>query len=104
MTLSELQSCLDRLGDRLSLGLAAAAPVGVLTPEIKAALAAHKPRLVAMLALVDDRTEPAGPPATEPTRPAGPPGLSDHEAVAAIDASFADRAPARRSDRGPRDF
>jgi hypothetical protein len=36
-----------------------------------------------------------------PTDPA--PGLSDPEAVAAIDRAFADPAPAGRSDRGPRD-
>jgi hypothetical protein len=79
------------------------APAGVMTPEIIDALKAHKPRLLELLARADDPTDPPGPPVSEPTRPAGPPGLSDPEAVAAIDAAFADPAPARRSDRGPRD-
>jgi hypothetical protein len=47
------------------------APAGSMTPELKAALAAHKPRLLAMLAWVDDRTGPIGPPAREPPQPAG---------------------------------
>jgi hypothetical protein len=57
-----------------------------MTRELKAALAAHKPRLLAQLAGVDsrahrahDRTDPAGPPASEPPgtdgadRPGPPP-------------------------------
>ena len=106
MTLTELHALLERLGVELSARgerLHYKAPAGVLTPEIKAALAAHKPALLAMLAGVDDRTGPAGPHVSEPIRPASPPGLSDPEAVAAIDTAFADPAPARRSDRGPRD-
>jgi hypothetical protein len=103
MTLPDLQACLDRLGVRLSLRLVVDAPAGVMTPEILAALVAHKPRLLALLTGVDDRADPTGPPVSEPIRSAGPPGLSDSEAVAAIDAAFADPAPARRSDRGPRD-
>jgi hypothetical protein len=47
------------------------APPGVLTPELKAALADHKLRLVAMLARVDDRPGPAGPPVGEPPGPVG---------------------------------
>jgi hypothetical protein len=147
---------LDRLGVKLSLRLVVDAPAGVLTPEIKAALAAHKPALLEMLAVVDDR--PAGPPpadrgwrqsvATWPvdwrerwgrraneledrgetwdaaewiafneTAPdlvdaerrgevtylSPPEGLSDPEAVVAIDRAFGDPAPARRPDRAPRD-
>ena len=181
MNLPELQACLDRLGVRLSLRLVVDAPAGVMTRELKAALAAHKPRLLAQLAGVDsrahrahDRTDPAGPPASEPPgtdgadRPGPPPadrrrrlavarwpvewrerwgrranelqdrgepwdaaewiafnetapdladaerrgevvcsdppaGLSDPEAVAAIDRAFGALAPARWSDRGPRD-
>jgi TubC N-terminal docking domain len=77
MTLPELQSCLDRLGVKLSLRgdrLAVDAPAGVMTEEIKAALAAHKPALLAMLAGLDDRTDPAGPTAGEPSLPDGPAG------------------------------
>jgi hypothetical protein len=95
---------LGRLGVRLSLRLVVDAPAGVMTPEVIDALKAHKPRLLASLAQSDDQTDPAGPPASESYRPAGPPGLSDPEAVTAIDTAFADPAPTRRSDRGPRDF
>jgi hypothetical protein len=41
---------LDHLGVKLSLRLVVDAPAGVMTEEIKAALAAHKPHLLAMLA------------------------------------------------------
>jgi hypothetical protein len=75
---------LDRLGVKLSLRLVVDAPAGVLTEELKAALAAHKPRLLALLAGVDDRTGPAGPPVSEPIGPAGPPGEYDREERAAI--------------------
>jgi hypothetical protein len=51
MTLSELQSCLDRLGVKLSLQLVVGAPAGAMTPEVKHALATHKPALLAMLAV-----------------------------------------------------
>jgi site-specific DNA-methyltransferase (adenine-specific) len=77
MTLLDLRACLDRLGVRLSLRgdrLVADAPAGSLTGEIKAALLAHKPALVALLARGNDRTDAAGPPAGEPTRPARPDG------------------------------
>src|SRR5262245_42412601 len=74
MTLPELQACLVRLGIKLSLRLRVDAPAGVLTEELKAALAAHKPALLSLLAGVDDRPGPAGPPAVQPTRPAGSDG------------------------------
>jgi hypothetical protein len=63
---------LDRLGVKLSLRLVVDAPVGVMTEELKAALLAHKPRLLALLAGVDDGTGPTGSPVSEPIRPAGP--------------------------------
>jgi hypothetical protein len=53
MTLPELQACLDRLGVRVSAcedRLHYQAPKGVLTQEIKAALACHKTALLALLA------------------------------------------------------
>lgn len=158
----------------MSLRLVVDAPAGVMTEELKAALTVYKPRLLAMLAGVDDRTDPAGPPACEPARAAGPDdrgspapeprwrqavaiwpvewrerwgrrandlqdagaawavaersafnetardlaeaerrgevaytsppeGLSDPEAVAAIDRAFGDPGPVRWLDRGPRD-
>lgn len=173
-TLPDLQASLGRLGVRLSLRLVVDAPAGVMTEELKAALTVHRPRLLAMLAGVDDRTDPAGPPVCEPARPAGPDdggppapdlgwrqavaiwpvewrarwgrranelqdagaawavaercafneiardlaeagrrgevtytsppeGLSDPEAVAAIDCAFCNPGPARWLDRGPRD-
>ena len=49
MTLPALQSWMDCLGVRLSLRLVVDAPAGVMTEEVMAALAAHKPRLLAML-------------------------------------------------------
>jgi hypothetical protein len=51
MTLPELQTCLERLGVKLSLRLVVDAPAGVMTPEVKHALATHKPALLAMLAV-----------------------------------------------------
>jgi hypothetical protein len=81
MTLAELHALLGRLGVELSARgerLHYRAPASALTPEIKAALATHKPALLALLARADDRTDPAGPPASEPPGPArsdgpGPP-------------------------------
>jgi hypothetical protein len=193
MTLPELHAVLDRLGVELTARgdkLHYKAKSGSLTPEIKAALAAHKRGLLALLVRADDGTDTAGPPASEPITPSGilggppgpvgsdgpgpppasrswrrvvalwpdgwrriwgcranewedrgkpwdvaewsafwatvhdlaaaedrgevpassypdpaAPGLSDDEAVAAIDRALGDiyPAPARRSDRGPRD-
>ena len=77
MTLTELHALLERLGVELSARgerLHYKAPAGVLTPEIKAALAAHRPALLALLARADDRTDPAGPPASEPPEPVGSDG------------------------------
>lgn len=84
MTLPELRSCLDRLGVKLSLRLVVDAPAGVMTPEIKAALAVYKPRLAATLAAVDDRTDPDRPPVPDPFRPGGPADDYDREERAAI--------------------
>jgi hypothetical protein len=83
MTLPELQSSLDSLGIELSARLDADAlarlvvdaPAGVVTPEIRAALANHKPALMDIL--VNRSSEPdeildapiAGPPSWPP-RPA----------------------------------
>ena len=49
MTLPELQSHLDRLGVRLSVRLVVDAPARAITPEVKEALATHKPALLARL-------------------------------------------------------
>jgi TubC N-terminal docking domain len=51
MTFPELQSCLDRLGVNLSIRLVVDAPAGAMTPEVKNALATHKPTLLALLAI-----------------------------------------------------
>jgi hypothetical protein len=51
MTFPELQSCLDRLGVKLSIRLVVDAPAGAMTPEVKDALATHKPTLLALLAI-----------------------------------------------------
>ncbi len=67
MTLPELQSCLDSLGVKLSPRLVVDAPAGVMTAELRDALAAHKPALLRLLA--DRPAEPAWPPAWPP-RPA----------------------------------
>jgi hypothetical protein len=79
MTLPELQARLDRLGVQLTLRLVVDAPAGVLTAEIKTSLAAHKPRLLAMLAGADDQVKPQPQPAvaktlTVPATPTPPPG------------------------------
>lgn len=49
MTLPELTEALDALGVRLSVRLVVDAPRGVLTPEIRDALAVHKPLLLLRL-------------------------------------------------------
>jgi TubC N-terminal docking domain len=49
MTLHELNACLERLEVKLSLRLVVDAPAGAITPEVKAALADHKPALLARL-------------------------------------------------------
>ena len=72
MTLPELQSCLDHLGVKLSLRLVVDAPAGVMTPEIKTALAAHKPRLLALLAGVDDQINSSPEPAVAKTLSVAP--------------------------------
>src|SRR5689334_8068598 len=78
----------------------AVAPAGVLTPEIKAALAAHKPALLALLAGTDDRTDPGGTPEIEPIPPVRPAGRGlpqpdrRWQQVAAIDRAFGGGDPA----------
>jgi hypothetical protein len=62
MTLFDLQSCLDRLGVKLSARgdrLHFQAPAGALTPEIKAALVLHKPALLARLEKEASPTRPS---------------------------------------------
>ena len=69
MTPPELHALLDRLGIVLSVRrdrLHWAAPPGAMTPEIKAALAAHKPALLRLLSGVES---PAPPPPPWPPRP-----------------------------------
>jgi TubC N-terminal docking domain len=58
MTLDALTATLAERGVNLSLRLVVDAPTGALTSEIKTALKAHKPDLVARLALVDVRCDP----------------------------------------------
>jgi hypothetical protein len=57
MTLDDLTATLDTLGVRLSARLVVDAPYGVLTPEIKSALSAHKPALLARLAAGGDEAD-----------------------------------------------
>src|SRR5262249_7429813 len=68
VTLLELRSCLNALGVALSVRadrLVVDAPVGAVTPEVKAELQAHKPALMVMLAgepaPTVDRTAPKQP-------------------------------------------
>jgi hypothetical protein len=80
MTLPELHVLLDRLEIVLSVRgdlLHWTAPPGAMTPEVKAALAVHKPALLALLAGADSSIDPAPPallsdpvPAPWPPRPA----------------------------------
>jgi TubC N-terminal docking domain len=49
MTLPDLVNALEAKGVRLSLRLVVDAPRGVMTDQIKTALAAHKPTLLARL-------------------------------------------------------
>ncbi len=58
MTLPELKSCLCFLGVKLSLRLGIDAPAGVLTPEIKAALAHHRPVLLSWLLAMEPSRDP----------------------------------------------
>ena len=68
MTLPELMDALGARGVKLSLRLVVDAPSGVMTDDLKAALAAHKPSLLAALgreaqwdALSQERWGPANP-------------------------------------------
>jgi TubC N-terminal docking domain len=58
MTFPELQSCLERLGVKLSLRVVVDAPAGAITPELKEALATHKPALLALLVRVPPPVHP----------------------------------------------
>jgi hypothetical protein len=87
MTLPELQSCLDRLGVKLSLKLVVDAPARVISPEIKAALATHKPRLLVLLAHLEVHH---GPPTTS--------------APASLSRSASGPVSPTWPERGPRDF
>ena len=49
MTLPELVATLEARGVKLSLRLVVDSPRGVMTDQIKAVLAAHKPHLLARL-------------------------------------------------------
>jgi hypothetical protein len=78
MTLPELQSCLDSLGAKLSLRLVVDAPAGVITAELRDALATHKGDLLRRLvepgsAGLPEAAVPAAPvPAVEVPGPAVP--------------------------------
>ena len=74
MTLPELQSCLDHLGVTLSLRLVVDAPAGVLTPEVRSALADHKPALLGLLVGVETESSP---PPSAPTVPPWPPRAAE---------------------------
>jgi hypothetical protein len=81
MTLPELQACLNRLEVRLSAGedrLHYRARRGVLTPEIKAALARHKPALLVMLASPTRPAPEPKPPGCFPPRPIPAPRVWHH--------------------------
>jgi hypothetical protein len=58
MTLPELKACLHFSGVTLSLRLHVDAPAGVLTPEIKAALAHHRPVLLGWLLAREPTLDP----------------------------------------------
>src|SRR5438094_153374 len=58
MTLEALTATLAELGVKLSIRLVVDAPRGVMTPEISAALQAHKTALQARLASTDVRGDP----------------------------------------------
>jgi hypothetical protein len=58
MILPELKSCLFFLGVKLSVRLHIDAPAGVLTPEIKAALAHHRPVLLSWLLAMEPSRDP----------------------------------------------
>jgi hypothetical protein len=118
---------MDRLGIRLAIRgdrLVVDAPAGVMTPELRDALAIHKPALLRLLAGEDDQTvrpavaEPltgacdtaplfrcrtAPDAASGSLEPPPAPRIAEPEVVAAIDRAFSGSAPATRSDRGPRD-
>jgi hypothetical protein len=96
MTLPELSACLESLGVKLSLSgdkLVVDAPANVVTPEVRTALAIHKPALLALLA--------CGPPRA---RPDSPIPCSDTEASDAEARSVIAAGPTPLPERGPRDF
>jgi hypothetical protein len=118
MTLPELQSRLNRLGVKLSLRLVIDAPAGVITPEVKTALANYKPCLLALLAGAEvgiDRlkgTEAAAP-APEESRETNVademPALAASEAQPVFESvvltpSVTAAATVPWPERGPRDF
>jgi putative DNA primase/helicase len=71
MTLTELDHLLRARGIKLSLRLGVKGPRSALTPEVVAALATHKPALLARLAGLEG-PDPA-PPVAAPARPAAAP-------------------------------
>jgi hypothetical protein len=77
MTLPELQACLDRIGVKVSARgdrLIVNAPPGVMSPELRAALASHKPALMARLSGVEsDIGEPPPAVLNDPVAPSWPP-------------------------------
>jgi hypothetical protein len=66
MNLHELQSCLERLGIKLSFKLVVDAPVGALTPRLRTALATHKAALLVGLAGMGFLKAPEAPGPLEP--------------------------------------
>ncbi len=89
MTLPELTEALDELGVSLSLRLVVDAPQGVLTPELRAALAANKTlllqRIVREIPWAELSTLRWGPAIDDPTpgiiAPAPAPRTRDRERI-----------------------
>jgi hypothetical protein len=86
MNLSDLESCLDRLGIKLSLRLIVDAPCGAMTSELKRALAIHKPDLLARLIGMEFQSETASlVPSGAPGWQHSGPGIADPIADGAIE-------------------
>jgi hypothetical protein len=79
MTLTELRACLDRLGIVLEARankLHWTAPPGAMTPAIKAAVAEHKPALLALLVEAGPTTDPLDLVVDQITRRRGVPAVA----------------------------
>jgi hypothetical protein len=83
MTLYDLKQALDAKGVKLSLRLGVDAPAGAITDDLRAALVAHKPHLLADLGRKAqwEALEPKADPIESPEDRADPYAVAEREAI-----------------------